>query len=211
MPILGGPVAQPPRAIIFDIGRVIIDVNFSKASMPGNNPPLSHAQVLKLLEADPQWKDWQEGRIAPRDWHIHFCERFHVTLSFDEFCAGWNALLEPRTILPESLFETLSASCQLALLSNTDPIHVAHIEATYPFVRFFPVRVYSCRVGCSKPQPLIYHHALRELAVLPEESMFIDDVRGNAVAAEALGISAFHFVGARELMDEFVRLGLCRP
>ena len=57
----------------------------------------------------------------------------------------------------------LAAKCRLALLSNTDPIHVAHFEASYSFVRHFPVRVYSCRVGSSKPSPAIYHHALREV------------------------------------------------
>ena len=87
----------------------------------------------------------------------------------------------PAPILPDLLFERLATKCRLALLSNTDPIHVAHIEANYPFVRHFPVRVYSCRVGSSKPSPVIYHHALREVGAMPDEAMFIDDMRENVV------------------------------
>lgn len=120
----------------------------------------------------------------------------------------WNSVLDPVTILPELLFERLAASCRLALISNSDPIHVAHIEATFPFVRHFPVRIYSCHAGASKPALAIYHHALRELDALPEETMFIDDVRENGVAAASLGITAFHFTSANELLDEFSRLGL---
>jgi putative hydrolase of the HAD superfamily len=134
--------------------------------------------------------------------------KFGWQFGFEEFCQVWCSVLDTRTILPETLFEQLKTKCRLALLSNTDPIHVAHIEATYPFVRHFKVRTYSCHVGASKPAPVIYSHTLRELDALPQETMFIDDVRENAVAAAALGINAFHFVSAEELLAEFSRLGL---
>ena len=142
------------------------------------------------------------------DWHRHVREKFQLPLNFDQFCAIWNSVLDPITILPDILFERLAANCRLALLSNTDPIHVAHFEATFPFVRHFPVRVYSCRVGSSKPAPVIYHHALREVDALPQETMFIDDLRENVMAAAGLGISAFHFTSAEELLSEFSRMKL---
>ena len=209
MPFLGPAIQEPPRAIIFDIGRVIIRVDLSRAfAALGKHDGLSHLQVLRELEADPRWPDWQEGRMRPHDWHAHLDQKFNFSHGFDEFCAIWNSVLEPGTILPEPLFERLATKCRLALLSNTDPIHVAHIEAAFPFVRHFPARVYSCRVGSSKPAPVIYHHALREVDAMPEEAMFIDDIHDNVVAAASLGINAFHFTSAAELLSEFSRLGL---
>jgi HAD superfamily hydrolase (TIGR01509 family) len=211
VPILGDPRREPPRAVIFDIGRVIIRVNLRRSFEAfGKRGGLSPEQVWKALETDSSWADWQEGRMTPRDWHRHLSEKFKLSLSFDEFCESWNRVLEPVTILPETLFERLAASCRLALLSNTDPIHVAHIEATYPFVRHFPVRVYSCRVGASKPAPAIYHHALREVDALPEEALFIDDLRENVATAANLGMTGFHFTSPGELLSEFSRLGLWR-
>ena len=209
MPFLGPAMEEAPAAIIFDIGRVIIRVDLSNSFAAfGRREGLSHVQVLRELEADPRWMDWQEGRMSPRDWHAHLDQKFKFAHTFEEFCAIWNSVLDPNTILPESLFESLAAKCKLALLSNTDPIHVAHFEATFPFIRHFPVRVYSCHVGSSKPSPVIYHHALRELDALPEETMFIDDMRENTMAAAALGINAFHFKSPEELLAEFSRLGL---
>ena len=146
--------------------------------------------------------------MTPRQWYAHLTEKFKFSYTFKEFCEIWNSVLEPDTILPEVLFERLTLRCSLALLSNTDPIHVAHFEATYPFVRHFPVRVYSCRVGASKPLPVIYRHALREIDALPEEAMFIDDLRENVVAATSLGITGFHFTSAEDLLAAFSRLGL---
>ena len=146
--------------------------------------------------------------MSPRDWHAHLSRKFKFSYGFDEFCAIWNSVLDPATILPVQLFERLATKCRLALLSNTDPIHVAHFEANYPFVHLFPARVYSCRVGSSKPSPVIFHHALREVSAMPDETMFIDDLHENARAAASLGINAFHFTSADELLAEFTRLGL---
>ncbi len=209
MPFLGPPIEKPPLAIIFDIGRVIIRVDLSRSMETlGKRDELSHLQVMRELETDPRWPDWQEGRMAPRDWHAHLSKKLHFSYDFEEFCAIWNSVLEPETILPDLLFERLATKCRLALLSNTDPIHVAHFEATHTFVRHFPVRVYSCRVGSSKPSPLIFHRVLREVGAMPDEVVFIDDVHENVLAAASLGINAFHFTSADDLLAEFTRLDL---
>ncbi|MBZ5661546.1 MAG: HAD-IA family hydrolase [Acidobacteriia bacterium] len=208
MPFLPPPPDNAPRAIIFDIGRVIIRVDISRWSGTLGPAGKSHLQILRELEADPRWADWQEGRMNPHDWHAHVCEKFQLPLDFEQFCAAWNSVLDPVTILPDHLFERLATKCRLALLSNTDPIHVAHIEAAFPFVRHFPARVYSCRIGSTKPSPVIFHHTLRELDALPEEAMFIDDIHEHAMAAAAIGMAGFHFTSAEDLLAEFSRLGL---
>jgi glucose-1-phosphatase len=191
------------------VGRVVIGVDLSRSiGSLGKRDGLTHLQVLRELEADPRWLDWQEGRITPRNWHAHLASKFEFGYSFEEFCAIWNGVLVPGQILPNSLFERLASKCRLSLLSNTDPIHVAHIEANYPFVVHFPVRVYSCRVGLSKPGAAIFERALRELETLPEETLFIDDVYENAAAAKALGIHTHHFTSADDLQDTFNHTGL---
>jgi glucose-1-phosphatase len=209
VPFLGPPIDKAPRAVIFDIGRVIIRVDLSRSmGTLGKRDGLSHIQVLRELEADPRWLDWQEGRMTPRDWHAHLSKKLHFSYGFEEFCAIWNGVLDPAPILPDLLFKRLATKCRLALLSNTDPIHVAHIEANYSFVHHFPARVYSCRVGSSKPSPAIYHHALREVGSVPDEAIFIDDILENVFGAGSVGINAFHFTSADELLAEFSRLGL---
>jgi glucose-1-phosphatase len=209
VPFLGPPIEKAPRAIIFDIGRVIIRIDLARSmGALGKRDGLSHIQVMRELETDRHWPDWQEGRMAPRDWHAHISKKLGFSCSFEEFCAIWNSVLVPEPILPDLLFERLAGKCTLALLSNTDPIHVAHFEANYSFVRHFTVRVYSCRVGSSKPSPMVYHHALREAGAMPDEALFIDDLKENVHAAASLGINAFHFTSADELLAAFSRLGL---
>lgn len=209
MPFVGPPPEKAPRAVIFDIGRVIIRVDLSRPfKQLGEHDSLTHEQVLRQLEADARWPDWQEGRMGSRDWHAHLAKKLQFSYNFDEFCGIWNSVLDPTIILPESLFEHLSGRCSIALLSNTDPIHVAHMEANFAFMRHFPSRIYSCRVGSSKPSPAIFHHALRQVGATPDEALFIDDVHDNASAAWHLGIPSFHFTSREDLLAEFSRLQL---
>jgi len=209
VPFLGPPIEKAPRAVIFDVGRVIVRVDLSRSmGALGKRDGLSHIQVLRELEADPRWPDWQEGRLTPHDWHAHLAQKLHFSYGFEEFCAIWNGVLDPQTMLPDLLFERLATKCRIALLSNTDPIHVAHMESTFPFMRLFPVRVYSCRVGLSKPSPAIFHRALREVGAMPDEAVFIDDMQENVQAAASLGINAFHFTSPNELLAELSNLGL---
>jgi HAD superfamily hydrolase (TIGR01509 family) len=107
-----------------------------------------------------------------------------------------------------SFLEKLGRHYRLALLSNTDPLHVAHMESTYDFFKFFPVRIYSCSLGVSKPNPVIYKEALRACKVSSEEAIYIDDVAAYAEAAQRLGMSGIVFRSPEQLHAELLQLGV---
>jgi len=197
------------RAIIFDIGRVLIRVDVSHA-MAGlaTGLSLTPQDVWSAIEKDPRWLDWQEGRISPRDWHLHLTKRLGASLTFEQFIEVWNRALDPIPIHSESFLEKLSKKYRLALLSNTDPIHMSDEEARFPFFRFFPVRIYSYRVGASKPDPLMYRQALHACKVRAEEAIYIDDVAAYAEAAQHLGMTGIVFQSPEQLQTDLRNLGI---
>jgi putative hydrolase of the HAD superfamily len=202
------------QAIIFDIGRVLVRVDVSRA-MQGlaQGISLSPQELWTAIEKDPRWPDWQEGRISARDWHLHITKRLGSSLTFDQFSEAWNRALDPQPIQHNSLFESLRKNFRLGLLSNTDPIHVAHLEATFDFFRFFPksARTYSCTVGSSKPSPLIFRDALKALRSKAEESVFIDDIQAYVDGARSLGIYGIHYQNPAQLRQELNTLGASIP
>jgi putative hydrolase of the HAD superfamily len=191
------------RAIIFDIGRVLVRVDVSRA-MRGlaQGMALAPEEIWSALEKDPHWPDWQEGRMTPRDWHLHLAKRLGGSLTFEQFTEVWNRALDPKPIQDEGFLGSLSKRYRLALLSNTDPIHVAHMESSFDFMRFFPIRLYSCSVGASKPNPLIYREALRACKVNAAEAVYIDDVPAYAEAAQRLGMTAIVFQSPQQLQSD---------
>jgi HAD superfamily hydrolase (TIGR01509 family) len=200
------------RAIIFDIGRVLVRIDVARA-MQGlaAGGSLSPAELWTSIEKDPRWPDWQEGRIAPHDWYLHLTKRLGRDLTFEQFTDVWNRVLDPTPIYEDAFFANLSKHYRLALLSNTDPIHVRHLETTYSFFNYFPTRIYSCAVGASKPNPLIYSAALRAVKVNAGEALYIDDIAAYVEAAKRLGMAAVQFQSPAQLTADLKSLGLELP
>jgi HAD superfamily hydrolase (TIGR01509 family) len=197
------------RSIIFDIGRVLVRVDVSRA-MEGLAPGTGYtpAELWSAIEKDPRWSDWQEGRISPRDWYLHLTQRLGGASSFEQFTEIWNRVLDPVPIQDDAFLEKLSRNYRLALLSNTDPIHVRYMEGTYSFFNFFPTRIYSCVVKASKPDPLIYREALKALKARAEEAVYIDDIAAYAEAARRLGMAGIQFQSPAQLALDLQSLGV---
>ncbi len=186
----------PLRAVIFDIGRVLVKLDIPRAIEGlSRGISLSPTELWSAIEKDPRWHDWQEGRISPHDWHLHITKRLGSPLKFEEFRTAWNRSLDPSPLQSNDLFQTLAKKHKLALLSNTDPIHVTHLESTFDFFQFFPVptRIYSCSVRASKPSPVIFQAALKAVKTPAAQSVFIDDILEFVEAARSLGLHAIHY------------------
>ena len=221
----GWHTSPRPKAVIFDIGRVIVRLDLKRAFEPiaaaiGGTADrvtehrvfdehravkrLSAEDAWELIRADERWQDWQEGRMSPAEWHEHLMRRLNLSLGYAEFRETWNLVLDPETILCESLFVRLGERCRLALLSNTDPIHVECLEQRFAFGRHFPVRVYSCSIGASKPSPIIYRATLERLGVAAHEALYIDDIQEFVDAARNVGMDAIRFE-TRDLLEDELR------
>jgi glucose-1-phosphatase len=199
------------KAIIFDIGRVLIRLDIARAQRGlAEGLAMSPQELWTAIEKDPRWKDLQEGRMSARDWHLHLSTKLKLPLSFQKFTDVWNLALDPQPIHSSEFFAGLAKSYRLALLSNTDPIHVAHLESTYDFYQYFPAgrRIYSCVVGVSKPNPVIYQAALKACKAAAQESVYIDDIRENVEAAERLGMTGVQYHSAEQLEQDFRQLGI---
>ena len=197
------------KAIIFDIGRVLVRIDVGRA-MQGlaSGGSLSPSELWTAIEKDPRWPDWQEGRTSARDWYLHLTKRFGGNFTFEQFTEVWNRVLDPNPIQEDAFLKNLSKHYRLALLSNTDPIHVQHLEASYSFFAFFPVRIYSCAVGASKPNPLIYKEALRALKIKANEALYIDDIAAYVEAAKRLGMAGIQFQSPAQLTSDLKSLGV---
>jgi len=200
---------QEIQAIIFDIGRVLIRINVARATSGlADGVALSPKEIWSALEKDPRWPDWQEGRISARDWHQHVSRRLGSKLNFEQFVEVWNRALDPVPMQKDSFLRKLCKRYRLAVLSNTDPLHLAHMERSYEFFGYFSARIYSCRVGATKPRPLIYKQALTATKAQAPEAIFIDDVPAFAEAARDLGMRGIVYQSPAQLQSDLRELGV---
>ena len=196
------------RAIIFDIGRVLVrlDIAGAMGALAGTIS-LTPQETWAAIEHDPRWRDWQEGRMSPRDWQLHICRRLGVNLTFEQFSDIWNRVLDPTPLVDSAFLESLSKRYCLAVLSNTDPIHVAELEKRFDFFRFFKHRIYSCVVGASKPSPLIFRAALQACKTTVDNAIYIDDIPVYVEAARQLGMRGIVFQSPDQLNADLEQFG----
>jgi glucose-1-phosphatase len=202
------PEPKKKRAIIFDIGRVLVRLDIAGA-MGGLAAMISLTpqETWAAIEHDPRWRDWQEGRMSPRDWQLRICRRLGVNLTFGQFSEIWNRVLDPTPLLDGAFLESLSKRYCLAVLSNTDPIHVAELEKRFDFFRFFKHRIYSCVVGASKPSPLIFRAALQACKTTVDNAIYIDDIPVYVEAARQLGMRGIVFQSPDQLNADLEQFG----
>src|SRR6266403_1107938 len=195
----------PLRAVIFDIGRVIVKLDLARAIEGlSQGISLSPAELWSAIEKDPRWHDWQEGRISPHDWHLHITRRLGSPLKFEEFREAWNRTLDPVPLQSDDLFASLAREHKLALVSNTDPIHIAHLESNFSFFQFFsrPARIYSCAIRASKPSPVIFQAALKAVRTPASQAVFIDDILEYVQVARSLGLHAIQYLNPGQLRSD---------
>jgi putative hydrolase of the HAD superfamily len=88
-----------------------------------------------------------------------------------------------------------SAGLRLGLISNADAMEVA-AWAESPLAGLFEVEIFSCEVGCVKPEPAIFHRCLDALGLKPNECLFVGDGGSNElIGAKEVGLSTVFVSG----------------
>jgi epoxide hydrolase-like predicted phosphatase len=70
----------------------------------------------------------------------------------------------------------------------------------------FDAIVISGEVGMRKPEPAIFRHALELLGAMADETVFVDDLRVNVLAAAELGLVGVHHTSYDETASELEAL-----
>jgi putative hydrolase of the HAD superfamily len=118
--------------------------------------------------------------------------------------------------VPEENIEALrrirAAGLRLGLISNADVMEVA-AWAESPLARLFDVTIFSCAVGCMKPEPAIYYKCLEALELSADECLFVGDGGSDELrGAREVGLSTVFVSGVvSELWPDRVpsRMAMC--
>ena len=80
-------------------------------------------------------------------------------------------------------------------------------QRDYPFLQYFQDTVVSGKLKIVKPDTRIYQTLLdRQPSIVPEQSIFIDDVAETLAGAEKLGITGIHLPPGTNLREKLAEL-----
>lgn len=187
---------QKTKAIIFDLGGVILNIDYNLTRIAFENVGIKNFhEMYSQANADDLFMKLETGHISEEDFYNEVNQRAGLHLSHKEIKMAWNAML--LTFRENSLqfLDSLRSKYQLFLLSNTNHIHLDAFNKIYHskkrekiFDAFFDKAYYSCKVGLRKPDANIYEFVLNECQLDAATTLFIDDSTQNVDAAKALGM-----------------------
>jgi 2-haloacid dehalogenase len=198
------------KAIIFDLGAVLIDWNphhlYKKLFT-------DHQQMLDFL-ANITTMDWNEeqdmGRPLQEGTEILVQQHPEHEANIRAYYGRWEEMLSGEIEGTVDIFNQLKASglYKLYALSNWSAETFGIAKSKYNVLNQFDGIVVSGEEKIRKPYPEFYHILLDRYNLQPAECLFIDDNYRNVLAAEALGIPSIHFTGADELETELRKRGV---
>ena len=182
------PPLMPVSAFLFDIGKVIIDFDFGR-TVAAVAERCSAGPVEGLLESVTDLTVQLElGNLSTDDFLTKVCERIGFSGETEEFRLAFEDVFDLNTPMVDFIQERYQAGIPLYLLSNTNGIHVPYFTAKYAVFSRFSGAIYSHEAKCMKPDAGIYEQAIEKLELVPEETVYIDDLDANCKAGRGFGL-----------------------
>jgi len=193
--------------IAFDLGNVLIPFDHMKACRAlGAIYCLDPHYVYKRIFEGGIVPAFDMGDLSPSDFTLACSDVLKVNLNEKVLADAWSNIFSHDSEM-EQLIEELGEFADLCLISNTNCWHYDSVLRNFPFVDNFPRKLLSYKIHKLKPDPEVFHLALR-WAQSGQTNIFIDDIAENVQSAAAVGFNAIHFSGIVPLRESLRRLGV---
>ena len=194
------------KTIFFDLGNVLIHVDKERAIREIAKLSGLDLNTVKQIAESNLEKEFEKGYFSAGEYIDKLQREYGILtdVTLDHLIDIWQ---QPFEIIPEvwELIPVLKKQARLVLLSNTNDLHIRAVRKKYSILDELDNLVLSYEVGSRKPEEQIYREALKIEDSLPEESIFIDDLHENVVAAQRIGIRSHqfrHVEGLRTFLQE---------
>jgi glucose-1-phosphatase len=197
-------------ALLFDLGRVVIDVDFSKAvACWAGHAGCAPDDIVSRYVQDEAYHHHERGTIEDAAFFANLREMLGITITDDQFLEGWNAIFagEVEGIAP--LLARAAKHLPLYAFSNTNRAHVAYFPTVYAEVLSHFRKVFlSSSIGLRKPDAEAYDHVVKAIGVPAERIVFFDDLADNIEGARARGLQAVQVRSSADVAAALDALGI---
>ncbi|MGO9203814.1 MAG: HAD family hydrolase [Limisphaerales bacterium] len=176
------------KAVVFDLGRVLVDFDYMIAARRiAAHSKMSPEGLIAVLVRSPVFTQYERGRVTRREVFDEICRASGFNGSIEEFSVFFSdifAEIKPMVGLHAQLRERGLATY---VFSNTNDLAVEHIRRAFPFFSNFDGYVFSYEHGILKPEAGLYEVLERQSGRRAAEVLYLDDRPENTEAGAARG------------------------
>ncbi len=207
----------PPRlvpgaadALLFDIGRVVLDIDFSQAiacwaSHAGCEP----SEIAARFAPDETFRHHEMGKISDEAYFDSLRASLGIGITDAQFLEGWNAIFAGTIPGIAPLLARAAARLPLYAFSNTNGAHVEHFSNAYAdLLSHFRELYLSSTIGMRKPDAEAFDHVVSAIGVPASRIVFFDDLPENIEGARARGLMAVHVKSSDDVATALDALGI---
>ncbi len=198
-------------AVIFDLGRVLVDFPWHEHAESLGLSPEGLAFVENRIYESYLWHSLDEGTVTREEVIRAFAQEApELEEDIRRYINTIYQCLVPYPYTESWLAALRAKGYRLYILSNW-PVGAAEEmrkSGNLDFERFFDGAVWSCDVHLLKPDPRIFRQLLDQYDLSASRCVFIDDREENVAAARELGFAAFRFENYPDAVRTLSSLGV---
>ena len=197
------------KNIILDLGNTLVffDYGYFYEGIAKLEKDVSAGSLKKYFVDNDFDIKIGSGQLNIKDTFSILRNKFNLKTGYEEFYDLYCDIFYENTDMKNFVEnELLDSSYRLYMLSNVDHSHINFINNNFPYIKNIKKRVLSYKAKCVKPDKKIYEHTLDKFKIVPGESIFIDDLRKNILAAKAMGFNTIHYTSHNRFLREFNKL-----
>jgi HAD superfamily hydrolase (TIGR01509 family) len=178
----------PPEAVVFDLGKVLVDFDYSiaarKLAAQSRRTP---AEVQHLIDHTPLLYQYETGQLTRSGFFAAVVAATGFAGTLEEFSAFFADIFSPIEPMVALHHQLRQHRVPTYIFSNTNDLAVGHIRHNFPFFSQFDGYVLSFEEGAMKPDAKIYQAVERLTGRQGTQLVYLDDRPENVAAGRARG------------------------
>lgn len=199
-----------PEALLFDLGGVLIDVDFDlaiSAWQPYSSLPFN--ELKARFKQDCAYEQHERGEISAEQYFDYLAVCLQLNANSKEIQRGWNAIFKGEILETRRRIEQIRSVIPCYAFSNTNASHMAQWSDLYPDLNQVFERIFtSHELGLRKPELPAFEAVCRLMEKPAEQVVFFDDLIANVEAARKAGMQAFLVNSPADIDSALTRHGL---
>ncbi|KAA6350478.1 HAD family phosphatase [termite gut metagenome] len=186
------------KNLLIDFGGVLI--NLERQTCLNNFKNIGIENIENLIDPYRQqgaFMQLEKGLITPSEFRDELRQLAKKPVTDEQIDVAWNSFLADIPTTKLDLLLQLREKYKVYLVSNTNLIHWEWAcQNAFPYKHFcvenyFEKLFLSFEMHLAKPEVEIFRKIITETAIIPQETLFIDDAEANCKTAQSLGINIY--------------------
>jgi len=179
---------QKPTIVAFDLGKVLVDFDYSiaasKIAANSSKPP---ENLHSFLSSSPSLIQFETGTLTREEFYFAVRSAIGYQGTLDEFGAHFADIFSEIKPMIQLHSDIRGLGFATYIFSNTNDLAIEHVRRNFPFFNHFDGYILSYEVRSMKPDAGIYESLEMMSGKHGAEILYIDDRPENIDAGDKRG------------------------